>query len=63
MKDREEGAGRLCPPWPWHPSLLTRAAQQQQTGAMHAQERQREMFVSMERELVDVPICVRATSE
>lgn len=46
MKDKEEGAGRLCPPWPWHPSRLTHAAQQQQTGVMRAQGRQgREMFV------------------
>lgn len=39
--EREEGAGRLCPPRPWPPSPLTHTAQQQQTGAVRAQERQR----------------------
>lgn len=32
---------RLCPPRPWRPSPLTHAAQQQRSGAVRAQERQR----------------------
>lgn len=38
--------GRLHPPWPQHPSLLTHVSQQQQNGAAYAEERQRrEMLV------------------
>lgn len=59
MKDRGEGTGRLCSPWPWRPSPLARAAQQQRAGAMRARERQRRDVcdeVSMEGELVGAPV-------